>query len=102
MCAAYFTHPNWIQQKFDPKSNGNKSGSTTIHSLPGNMIDVEDLDPDQPSRQMPEKPLKEWRREFEAGALHNSSLMQFFQNASPYFFTIEQVPDSNDLGKCSY
>lgn len=99
MYAAHFTHPHWIPSKFDPKSDGSKAGGC-IHTLPGNMISYDDLDPDQPltARQMPDKPLKEWRREFEAGTLHTSSLMQFFQAASPYFLTIEQVPDTNDLG----
>lgn len=66
------------------------------------MIGLDDYDGDQQSTsQLPEKPLKEWRRRFEAGNFVSSNLMQYFQAASPFFFTIDQTPEySNiDLGK---
>lgn len=66
------------------------------------MIGLDDYDSEQQSTtELPEKPLKEWRRKFEAGTLESSNLMQYFQAASPFFFTIDQTAEyqAADLGK---
>lgn len=64
------------------------------------MIGLDDYDSEQQStKELPEKPLKEWRRKFEAGSLVSSNLMQYFQAASPFFFTIDQTAEYSDLGK---
>lgn len=64
------------------------------------MIGLDDYDGEQQSStELPDKPLKEWRRKFEAGSLESSNLMQYFQAASPFFFTIDQTAEYADLGK---
>lgn len=64
------------------------------------MIGLDDYDSEQQSTtELPDKPLKEWRRKFEAGSLESSNLMQYFQAASPFFFTIDQTAEYADLGK---
>lgn len=64
------------------------------------MIGLDDYDSEQQStKELPEKPLKEWRRKFEAGSLVSSNLIQYFQAASPFFFTIDQTAEYSDLGK---
>lgn len=64
------------------------------------MIGLDDYDSEQQSStELPDKPLKEWRRKFEAGTLESSNLMQYFQAASPFFFTIDQTAEYADLGK---
>lgn len=66
------------------------------------MIGLDDYDSEQQSTsELPEKPLKEWRRKFESGSLVPQNLMQYFQAASPFFFTIDQTAEYSDLGKCS-
>lgn len=66
------------------------------------MIGIREYaDESQSSRGPPEKPLKEWRRKFEAGSLASSNLMQYFQASSPFFFTIDQTAEYSDLGKYS-
>lgn len=64
------------------------------------MIGLDDLDGDQQqsTSELPEKPLKEWRSQFESGSLAASHLMQFFQAASPFFFTIDTTTEYADLG----
>lgn len=56
----------------------------------------------QTTSELPEKPLKEWRRKFEASNLVSSNLMQYFQAASPFFFTIDQTAEYSDLGKFTH
>lgn len=66
------------------------------------MIAIDEYDGDQQSTsQLPDKPLKEWRRKFESGTLLSSNLMQYFSAASPFFFTIDQTAEYStiDLGK---
>lgn len=64
------------------------------------MIGLREYADEQQSRRgPPEKPLKEWRRKFEAGSLVSTNLMQYFQAASPFFFTIDQTAEYSDLGK---
>lgn len=64
------------------------------------MIGLDDYDGEQQSTsELPEKPLKEWRRKFESGGLSSQNLMQYFQAASPFFFTIDQTAEYSDLGK---
>lgn len=64
------------------------------------MIGLDEYDSEQQSSsELPEKPLKEWRRKFEAGTLESSNLMQYFQAASPFFFTIDQTAEYTDLGR---
>lgn len=64
------------------------------------MIGLDDYDSEQQSTsELPEKPLKEWRRKFEAGSLEPAIIMQYFQAASPFFFTIDQTAEYSDLGK---
>lgn len=64
------------------------------------MIGLDDYDNEQQSTsELPEKPLKEWRRKFESGSLVSQNLMQYFQAASPFFFTIDQTAEYSDLGK---
>lgn len=66
------------------------------------MIGLDEYDGEQQTTsELPEKPLKEWRRQFEAGNLVSSNLMQYFQTASPFFFTIDQTAEYSDLGKFS-
>lgn len=62
------------------------------------MISLHDYDVEQ-SSQMPEKPLKEWRDKFETNILMSSDLIQFFQKASPFFFSVESPTESSNLGK---
>lgn len=67
------------------------------------MIGLDDYDSEQQSTsELPEKPLKEWRRKFEAGSLVASNLMQYFSAASPFFFTIDQTAEYSDLGKWTW
>lgn len=64
------------------------------------MIGLDEYDGEQQAKsELPEKPLKEWRRKFEASNLVSSNLMQYFQTASPFFFTIDQTAEYSDLGK---
>lgn len=64
------------------------------------MIGLDDYDGEQQSTsELPEKPLKEWRRKFEAGSLVASNLMQYFSAASPFFFTIDQIAEYEELGE---
>lgn len=65
------------------------------------MIDLDDYDSEQQQSTsvLPEKPLKEWRQKFEAGSLGPSHLIQYYQAASPFFFTIDQIAEYSDLGK---
>lgn len=64
------------------------------------MIGLDDYDSEQqPTTELPEKPLKEWRRKYESGTLASSQLMQYFSAASPFFFTIDQTAEYSDLGK---
>lgn len=64
------------------------------------MIGLDDYDSEQQSTsELPEKPLKEWRRKYEAGTLVAPNLMQYFSAASPFFFTIDQTAEYADLGK---
>lgn len=66
------------------------------------MIGLDEYDGDQQTTsELPEKPLKEWRRKFETSNLVSSNLMQYFQAASPFFFTIDQTAEYSDLGKSS-
>ena len=62
----------------------------------GNMIRLREYDA---PTELPEKPLKEWRAKFEANTLPASEFMQFFHNASPFFFTIDQAANYSDLGE---
>lgn len=62
------------------------------------MISLHDYDVDQSSH-MPEKPLKEWRDKFEANVLGATELIQFFQKASPFFFSVENPSEYSNLGK---
>lgn len=58
------------------------------------MIGLNEYDAEQQSKsELPEKPLKEWRRKFESGSLDGTNLMQYFQAASPFFFTIDQTSE---------
>lgn len=67
------------------------------------MIGLDEYDGEQQTTsELPEKPLKEWRRKFETSNLVSSNLMQYFQAASPFFFTIDQTAEYSDLGKSSY
>lgn len=64
------------------------------------MIGLDDYDSEQqPTSELPEKPLKEWRLKYEAGSLLAPNLMQYFSAASPFFFTIDQTAEYSDLGK---
>lgn len=64
------------------------------------MFNLDEYDGEQQSTsELPEKPLKEWRRKFEAGSLVSSQIMQYFQAASPFFFTIDQTAEYSDLGE---
>lgn len=64
------------------------------------MIGLDEYDGEQQTTsELPEKPLKEWRRKFETSNLVSSNLMQYFQAASPFFFTIDQTAEYSDLGK---
>lgn len=67
------------------------------------MIGLDQYDGEQQTTsELPEKPLKEWRRKFEASNLVSSNLMQYFQAASPFFFTIDQTAEYSDLGKFTF
>lgn len=67
------------------------------------MIGLDDYDEiSETTSELPEKPLKEWRRKFEAASLEAQNLMQYFQAASPFFFTIDQTAEYSDLGKCFF
>lgn len=65
------------------------------------MIGLSEYDAETPKKsELPEKPLKEWRRMFEAGNLDPSDLMQYFQAASPLFFTVDQFSEfPQELGE---
>lgn len=65
------------------------------------MIGLSEYDAETPKKsELPEKPLKEWRRMFEAGNLDPSVLMQYFQTASPFFFTVDQFSEfPQELGE---
>lgn len=64
------------------------------------MIGLNEYDAEGKTKtELPEKPLKEWRRKFEAGSLVATNVMQYFQTASPYFFSIDQTSEYPlDLG----
>lgn len=47
----------------------------------------------------PEKPLKKWKTKFEGNILTSNDFIQYFQTASPFFFTIDQAADFSDLGE---
>lgn len=83
-----------LNKKYD------KAAATTTSTKFVIMIGLNDYDTEQQSTsELPEKPLKEWRRKFEAGNLVSSNLMQYFQTASPFFITIDQTAEHTDLGK---
>lgn len=66
------------------------------------MFNLDEYDGEQQSKsELPEKPLKEWRRKFEAGSLVSTNFQQYFQAASPFFFTIDQTAEYSDLGESS-
>lgn len=46
-----------------------------------------------------EKPLKKWKTKFEGNNLTAQDFIQYFQTASPFFFTIDQAADFSDLGE---
>lgn len=62
------------------------------------MISLREFDDEQSSEQ-PKNPLKEWRQGFEVGTLTAKDLIEFFEKASPFFFTIDKTTDFSDLGK---
>lgn len=68
------------------------------------MIGLNEYDAEtRQDSELPEKPIKEWRRQFESGSLEAANLMQYFQTTSPHFLTIDQTSEySSELSKWDY
>lgn len=46
-----------------------------------------------------QKELKGWKDKFDSNTLTQMDLVQFFQNVSPHFLTVEPKDDPNEIGK---
>lgn len=64
-------------------------------------ISIDDDIADQAPCEPTEDPLKQWRRQYQAGQFAAKDLIQHFKASCPLHFTIDESPEYKDLGKFS-